>query len=192
VSATPSPLERPQRADARRNRERILDAARVVFGARGHEAQMDDVAAAAGVGVGTVYRHFPDKESLMAELVRQKFALFGERARAALDVEGEPFEVLAELLRSNLELTAHDAATQHALVSAGECVWERTVTEREQLLELVGVLIDRAKRAGTMRADVSVADIPMLMCGVSATMGQGLPGFDWRRHFELMLGALRA
>jgi AcrR family transcriptional regulator len=180
------------RADARRNRERILDAAREVFAVRGNLAQMDDVARAAGVGVGTVYRHFPDKESLLAELVRQKFALFASRARDALAAEGEPFEVLAELLRSNLELTAKDVAAQNALVSAGECVWERTAAERAELLALVDELMTRAKKAGTMRKDVRVEDVPMLMCGVSATMGQPMPGFDWRRHFELMLGALRA
>jgi AcrR family transcriptional regulator len=192
LSATPSPIDRPLRADARRNRERILEGARQVFGECGNEAQMDDVARAAGVGVGTVYRHFPDKEALMAELIRQKFVLFAERAREALAQDGEPFELLAELLRANLEHAARDAATQYALMAAGERAWEGTVREREELAALVGELIGRAQRAGAMRADVGVEDVPMLMCGISATMGRAVPGFDWRRHFELMLDALRA
>jgi AcrR family transcriptional regulator len=192
MSATPSPLERSLRADARRNRERILEGARVVFAERGQLAQMDDVARAAGVGVGTVYRHFPDKEALLAELIRQKFARFAERARAALEQEGEPFEVLAELLRSNLELAAHDAAIQQAMMAAGDRVWEQTAPERDELTALAAELIGRAQRAGTMRPDVSADDVPMLMCGVSATMSRGVPGFDWRRHFELLLSALRA
>src|SRR4051794_4271073 len=69
----PAPEERRLRADARRNRERILESARIVFSESGGEAQIDDVARRAGVGVGTVYRHFPTKEALMVELVRQKF-----------------------------------------------------------------------------------------------------------------------
>jgi len=76
-----SETERPLRADARRNRECILQAAREVFAKSGIDAQMDDVASRAGVGVGTVYRHFPTKEALMAELVRQKFRVFAAAAR---------------------------------------------------------------------------------------------------------------
>ena len=75
------------RADARRNRDRVLTAARVVFGVDGAEAQMDDVARAAGVGVGTVYRHFPTKEALIAEIVRQTFGAFALRAQEALGRE---------------------------------------------------------------------------------------------------------
>ena len=71
------------RADARRNRARILEAARELFASEDPDVQIDDVARRAGVGVGTVYRHFPDKEALMGELVRERFALFNERLAAA-------------------------------------------------------------------------------------------------------------
>lgn len=177
------------RADARRNRERILDAARAVFAEGGQAAQMDDVARAAGVGVGTVYRHFPDKEALLAELIRQKFALFAEQARAALAAEGDPFEVFAALLREHLEQAAADAATQHALMEAPAGAWERSEAERAELAALIGQLIGRAQAAGEMRTDFGVEDIPMVMCGISASMGRGM---DWRRHLELMLRALHA
>ena len=76
MTITETESARPQRADARRNRERILDGAREVFAECGLDAQMDDVARRAGVGVGTVYRHFPTKEALLGELVRQKFRIF--------------------------------------------------------------------------------------------------------------------
>src|ERR1019366_1103756 len=82
---TSSETNRPLRADARRNRERILESARLVFAESGADAQIDDVARRAGVGVGTVYRHFPTKEALMVELVRQKFRLFADRAREAVE-----------------------------------------------------------------------------------------------------------
>src|ERR1700674_5131132 len=75
--------ERPLRADARRNRERILESARAAFAESGDVVQIDDVARHAGVGVGTVYRHFPTKQALLAELVRQTFRLF---TRAAISV----------------------------------------------------------------------------------------------------------
>lgn len=182
-------MDRPLRADARRNRERILEAARVVFAQCGQTAQMDDVARAAGVGVGTVYRHFPDKEALMAELIRQKFAIFIERARVALETDGEPFEIFAALLREHLDLAARDAATQQALMEAPEAAWERSVAEREELSALIGQLIARAQKAGTMRKDFGVEDIPMVMCGISASMYRGM---DWRRHLDLMISALRA
>jgi AcrR family transcriptional regulator len=183
---------RPLRADARRNRERILSAAREAFAESGAEAQIDDVAHRAGVGVGTVYRHFPTKEQLLAELVRQKFALFAGNAREALASAGEPFEILAALLRRNAELCARDAAIQHALAGMGEIAWSQAGTELGELLELTSELVARAQRAGQMRLEVTGADIPMLMCGVSATMGSTAPDFDWRRHLELVISMLRA
>src|SRR6202043_1828627 len=106
---TPAEAERPLRADARRNRERILESAKAVFAEFGAEAQMDDVARQAGVGVGTVYRHFPTKEALLVELVREKFRLFAARAREALEQDGEPFAIFEDLLRSNAGTMAGDA-----------------------------------------------------------------------------------
>jgi len=184
--------QRQLRADARRNRERILEGARTVFAECGVDAQMDDVARRAGVGVGTVYRHFPTKEALMVELVRQKFRTFAQNARAALEREGEPFAVLADLLRQNAEVCARDAGIQHALSGFVEQVWSEAQGEFEELIAPTAELIARAQRAGTMRRDVSVTDIPMLMCGVSATMTHTGPGFDWRRHLELVISMLRA
>ncbi len=184
--------ERPLRADARRNRERILEGARAVFAKCGVDAQMDDVARQSGVGVGTVYRHFPTKEALMAELVRQKFRIFAENAREALEREEEPFVVFADLLRRNAEACASDAGVQHALTGLGEPIWAQAQTELQELNAPTAELIERAQQAGTMRPDVSVSDIPMLMCGVSATMAHNGPGFDWHRHLELVISMLRA
>lgn len=183
--------ERPLRADARRNRERILESARAVFAEHGPDAQMDDVAHQAGVGVGTVYRHFPTKEALLAELLREKFRLFSARARDALVQDGEPFAVFEELLRRNAETTASDAAVQHALAGAGEHIWKQAQAEQQELLAITGELIARARRAGTIRQDADANDIAMLMCGVCATMG-AKPGFDWRRHLDLVIDMLRA
>ncbi|MDQ6779338.1 MAG: TetR/AcrR family transcriptional regulator [Actinomycetota bacterium] len=180
------------RADARRNHEKIIEGARKVFARSGASAQMEDVARASGVGVGTVYRHFPTKEALMTELVRRTFESFLETARAALDASGEPFEVLAGVLRRNSELIAADAAVQHAIMGGGVVVWVGTERERRQLGEISHQLIVRAQRAGAMRPDVGADDIPMLMCGVCASMGHTAKMYDWHRHLELAIDSLRA
>jgi AcrR family transcriptional regulator len=189
---TETQTERPLRADARRNRERILESARDVFAGAGIDAQMDDIASRAGVGVGTVYRHFPTKETLMVELVRQKFRLFAVGAREALQRDGEPFAVFADMLRHNADELARDAGMQHVLVGVGEHIWAQAQAEQDQLNTLTAELIARAQHAGTMRPDVRAADIGMLMCGLCATMTQNRPGFDWRRHLELAIDTLRA
>jgi AcrR family transcriptional regulator len=191
VTTSSDQSERPLRSDARRNRERILSGARAVFAESGGEAQMDDVARRAGVGVGTVYRHYPTKEALLVELVREKFTLFAAEARAALERDGEPFEVLTDLMRSNAEALERDAGTQQVLAGAGEQIWTQAAAEQTELLDLTSQLIDRARRAGTIRADATAADIGMLMCGLSATMAHHAPGFDWRRYLDLVVDMLR-
>jgi AcrR family transcriptional regulator len=192
VSETLSETERPLRADARRNRERILESARLVFSECGADAQMDDVAHRACVGVGTVYRHFPTKEALMVELVRQKFRLFAATAREALEQDGPPLAVFADVLRRNAEAAACDATMQHALARGGETIWTQAQAERRELNALIEQLIARAQRAGTLRPDVGGPDIAMLMCGVCATMAHNGAGFDWHRHLELVIEMLRA
>ncbi len=184
---------RPMRADARRNRERILAAARELFASSSPDVQIDDVARLAGVGVGTVYRHFPDKHALMGALVRERFALFNERLRLALEEGGdEPFESLAAALRDNAASVAGDAATRFALMSGGEPVFEYAGDEKEEFLRLSRRLVLRARRAGELRPDFQAIDIPMMMCGVCATIDRSGPGWDWRRHLELMLDGMRA
>jgi AcrR family transcriptional regulator len=179
--------QRPLRADARRNRERILEAARIVFAEQGGEAQIDDIARAARVGVGTVYRHFPHKDALLGELVNQKFRGFADNAERALEVE-DPWEAFAGLLRANAEFCAGDVGVQQAL-ARGPAAWEFAAMELHRLRETTSRLIARAQEAGVMRPDFVVDDIAMLMCALSSTMG--VPGYDWRRHLEILLSGLR-
>jgi AcrR family transcriptional regulator len=184
--------ERPMRADARRNRQRILEAAIAVFAECGSEAQIDDVARRADLGVGTIYRHFPTKEALLAELVRQKFRNLADGARGALEEDGEPFALLEALLRREGEMCAADATLQHALSGAGEREYAYASEEIEELYVLTAELLERARAAGTLRADIQPPDIGMLMCGVASTVTSCAPGFDWRRHLDLVIEALRA
>src|SRR3954453_18750875 len=102
-------VHRPLRADARRNRERVLAAARAVFAEHGREAQMDDVARSAGVGVGTVYRHFPTKEALVQALALDLFEGLVRGAREALTLE-DPWEAFTHALWTGGNLLASDRA----------------------------------------------------------------------------------
>ncbi len=184
---TETTAERPLRSDARRNRERILVAAGEVFGAKGSEAQMDDVARCAGVGVGTLYRHYPTKAALMAELVRRKLRRFSATAREELARPGSEADGLATVLRRNAESVERDAATRYAM-GAGMEIWDTVAEEQAELVPLVQELIERGQAAGTVRADLAATDVPMLMCGVAASIDRGM---DWRRHLELLLDGLR-
>ena len=188
MTNTFSETKRPQRADARRNREQILQSARAAFAESGDVVQIDDVARHAGVGVGTVYRHFPTKQALLTELVRQTFRLFTEWAREALEADGEPFALIEGLLRRIAETAAGDAGVQYALASSE--AGAEAPAEQDELIAVIAELIERARRAGTIRPDIEAIDIGMLICGVCSAMGPR-PGFDWRRHIDLVIDTLR-
>ena len=191
TSTVSEETERQLRADARRNRERILQSARAAFAESGADAQIDDVARHAGVGVGTVYRHFPTKQALLTELVRQTFRLFTEWAREALEAGGEPFALIEGLLRRIAETAAGDVGVQYALTSsAAQAARSEAQAEQDELIAVIAELIERARRAGTIRPGIEATDIAMLICGVVSAMGPR-PGFDWRRHLDLVIDTLR-
>jgi AcrR family transcriptional regulator len=192
VTSTVSEETPPQlRADARRNRERILQSARAAFAESGADAQIDDVARHAGVGVGTVYRHFPTKQALLTELVRQTFRLFTGWAREAREAGGEPFALIEGLLRRIAETAAGDVGVQYALTSsAAQAARSEAQAEQDELIAVIAELIERARRAGTIRPGIEATDIAMLICGVVSAMGPR-PGFDWRRHLDLVIETLR-
>jgi AcrR family transcriptional regulator len=182
---------RAERADKARNRARILVAASEAFAEGGVETQMDDVAARAGLGVGTLYRHFATKEALMVALIERRFEQILEVARHGIEREdSEPFEVFADVLREGAEVAAADAAAQDALMRVGDLISSNVVSIQLELRATMQILIDRAQHAGTMRNDFSAADISMIMCGMSATMSVG--EWDWRRYLALVLDGLRA
>lgn len=188
--STPGTDVRPLRADARRNRERILAAAHAEFVVSGGDAQMDEIAVRAGVGVGTVYRHFPTKEALMAQLIRVRFEGFVASARTALEVE-DPWEAFASFLRANAAACAQDAGTQHVFFQADRTTGPRMAHETG-LYALSQQLIDRGQAAGVIRPDFCADDIGMIMCGLASALHFGAPEWDWRRHLEFLLDGLRA
>jgi len=182
------------RADARRNRERILDAARATFSEHGSEAQMDEIARRAGVGVGTLYRHFPTKDALIGELVRIKLTDFAARARAKFEDDDRPWESFADLLREQAERAARDAAQQRMIFAMTHEALERARPTITELTAANQALIDRAKAAGVIREDVVVDDVRVLMCGLGSIMAAdalGVMPYDWRRHLEFVLAGMR-
>jgi AcrR family transcriptional regulator len=181
--------ERPLRADARRNRERVLAAARKCFAEAGLDAQMEDMARRAGVGVGTVYRHFPNKEAVVDALVDDYFAQLVQRAQAALEIE-DPWEAFSTYIWGAAELLGANRGLSE--ITAGGQM--RDAAERSGVFGPVDELIARAQRAGVMRPDVSGADIPHIMCACGRVQVMGAEDHEnaWRRHLTIMLDGLRA
>jgi AcrR family transcriptional regulator len=188
--ATPPfiPEGKPLRADARRNRERIVKAARAVFADQGIEAQIDDVAKRAKVGVGTVYRHFPTKEALLDALVRERFVEIAGYANEALQRE-DAWDGFCELIWRAAERNAVDRAFCE-VVAGTDC---RVIVEDTGLAGSTAELMDRAKAQGRMRADATEMDVEIMMCGAGSVMRTILTAPDvWRRYHTLMLDGLRA
>jgi len=182
---------RPLRADARRNRERVLAAARAVFAESGREAQMDDVARRAEVGVGTVYRHFPTKETLIEAIAVDAFEQIAKRAGEALELD-DPWDGVVQTLWAGAELLAADRALSEVLAEmAGPVPVPQEI--QQALNENVSELLRRAQAAGKLRPDVVLDDIPMLMCGIGAATRKAhvCPG-AWRRHLTIVIDGLRA
>src|SRR5690242_3146508 len=151
MSAAEETAVRQLRADARRNRERILEAAKEVFGEQGADAQMDDVARRAGVGVGTVYRHFPNKDVLMGELVTEKFRSFTEAAGEALENK-DAWQGFCGLLEDTAAHMAENVALQDALRTTS-AAFEYAEPARLELNAQLERLVKRAQKEGKLRKD---------------------------------------
>ncbi len=179
-------LPRPLRADARRNREAILKAARAVFSAQGRDAHLDDVARRAKVGMGTVYRHFPTKEALLEALVRERFSEIAQFAKEALRHE-DAWVGFCELIWRAAERNAADRAFCDA-VAFTDC---SAIVMQSGLAHMTEDLINRAQAQRTMRDDATQADIPIMMSAAASVM-RSHPAEAWRRYLTIMLDGLRA
>jgi AcrR family transcriptional regulator len=190
MTTTPKPQQPALRADARRNRGRILAAAREQFAEHGLEVHMEQIARGAGVGVGTVYRHFPAKEDLLQALADERFARFAEDARGALE-DPDPWNGFCHLMRESARTVAEDRGLSEAMDQLPNLC--TASAEKVRLLELVSELIERAKASGAMRADFTAADVPSLMRGLAratAPQDDGPPAISWERYLEIMLAGL--
>jgi AcrR family transcriptional regulator len=186
ASPTPTPTQpRPLRADARRNRERIVAAARELFANAGRDVQMPDVARAAGVGVGTLYRHFPAKEDLVLALVRDQVQECNGIAREAL-ARDDAGEAIEWLVHENAAKMAGSRGLRDAMT--GIDLGDENPWHTEEARRTAAAVLDRAREASAIRADLTVDDWQALMCGLSAAIAGGA---DPTRQAELVLGAIR-
>jgi AcrR family transcriptional regulator len=183
---------RPLRADARRNREKVVAAASAAFAEVGLEAQVEDIARRAGVGVGTVYRHFPTKEALVEALAAAHFERLADIAEAAADERGEPWEIFSAAIWRAAAAVATDVAWCE--IVGGQPTAARTASRGQHRLQTaLETLIVRARRAGVMRDDATVHDIRTIMCGfghVAAAQRSGA-ALDWKRYLDIALDGLR-
>ncbi|MDT0406697.1 MULTISPECIES: TetR/AcrR family transcriptional regulator [Streptomyces] len=199
----------PLRVDAQRNLEHVLRAAREVFGELGYGAPMEDVARRARVGVGTVYRRFPSKDVLVRRIAEEETSRLTEQARAALGQEDEPWSALSRFLRTSVASGAgrllppqvlrvgvaeeHPRLPQQRTQASEELRLVADDAGASELLSVVGQLVDRARGAGALRADVSVSDVLLVI----ATPAPSLPDAAQQaaassRLLDILLEGLRS
>jgi AcrR family transcriptional regulator len=166
---------RKPRADAVRNRERVLEAAKAVFSAGGADASLEAVARRAGVGIGTLYRHFPTRESLFEAVYRREVQQLGELAEQ-LKGEAAPVDALRRWLRSNDEFVATKKGMSAALALAVQGSSELSAYSFDRLTKAIGALLDRAVAAGEIRSDISAEDVLRTLVGMCYMHGQ--PGWQ--------------
>jgi AcrR family transcriptional regulator len=156
----------PTRADARGNRIKILEVAEEVFGRGGSAASTEEVARLAGVGIATVFRHFPTKRALLEEVLVRHFARLRERAEGlagAADPGGAFFAMFGEIVAN----ASGKLAIVEAFTDAGGDFGGRAVQGGQALREAVGVLLRRAQEAGAVREDARLDEVYTLLVGVS-------------------------
>jgi AcrR family transcriptional regulator len=157
---------RQPRADAVRNRERVLEAAKAVFSAGGPEASLEAVARRAGVGIGTLYRHFPTRESLFEAVYRREVHQLAELADQLKASDVPPVEALRLWLRSNVEFVATKKGMVAALALAAYGTTDLAAFSLELLTKAIGGLLDRAVAAGEIRPVIGPEDILRALIGM--------------------------
>jgi AcrR family transcriptional regulator len=182
------PDVRRRRRDARENRERILDAALLALKRDGHKVPMTTVAEEAGVGVGTLYRHFPDREDLLAGLTERSYRLVLEHARVAVATPGTALDAIAIFF----DVTINDREALILPMHGGPVTLDEESTWlRSEISQAIEMIVRRGKREGSIRRDVNSVDI--IMCG--AMLAQPLAHVpDWdlvaRRQAQVFLAGL--
>ena len=184
-------IERKLRSDAQRNREAILDAAAVELRTRGIDASIDDIAARAGVGVGTVYRNYPTKDALMEAILRARVEPLVALAREAAAAE-DAGEAFFGFLHRVVDESSDFRALADAMDAAG---FDFNTMKREVTAELfaaIAELLAHAQQSGAVRSDVAIDDVHMLMAGIGhSAYGDGSDQSRRSRCVDLVCDALR-
>ncbi|MFD6244734.1 TetR/AcrR family transcriptional regulator [Streptomyces roseolus] len=184
-----APAAPPRRLDARLNRERLVAAAREVFAEAGPGASLNEIARRAGVGPGTLYRHFPGRTDLLTAVLRDRIETLcarAERLLGARDADGALRQWLHDFLdhaRTNQGMGSALLVETASAAGDPDC--------RRRILDAASGLLDRARRDGTARADVTVDELVHLVVGIAlSTTGGERPGPEPHRLLELVLDAV--
>ncbi|MFL6139736.1 MAG: TetR/AcrR family transcriptional regulator [Frankiaceae bacterium] len=190
ASGRRNPAGRPLRRDAQRNRERILAAARQLFAERGTDASLDDVAARAGVGVGTVYRRYHSKSALIEELIEERIDELVALAETSL-FDADPWQAFVSFLERVMEIFAADRTLAH-LVARSDRARQGIAVARARLEAPVAALVARAKADGRLRPDFADADVAMVHAMLAAVVAETpatAPDL-WRRYLVMLVDGL--
>jgi len=185
---------RPLRKDAERNRRRILDAAATVFAEHGLGASLDDIAHEAEVGIGTVYRRFPNKELLIDALFDDQISAIVALAETGLEHE-DAWEGLEFFVRSALERQAANRGLKELILGARMSAGTGCTAEgRVRIEPLVTRLVERAQAAGALRDDIDTTDMPLIqmMIGAVVDYTRNVDPEVWRRLLVVVFDGLRA
>lgn len=185
-------VPRPQRADARRNRERVLEAAEALFAEEGARVQIEHVAHRAGVGVGTVCRHFPTKQALIDAVLTVLWESLLHDARRALD-DPEPGAALRRFFAAKADVHARYLALAKGLSPEAQAS-PSVLSVKESLREVFAALVARAQEAGDVRADLSPGDIAVLCSGIAQAVELGDGTHDlgrYQRYLTIVMDGLR-
>jgi AcrR family transcriptional regulator len=181
---------RPRRADARRNRERVIQAAAEIFAAKGLEAVIPEIARRAGVGKATVYRSFPSKEHLVAAVATERLDWITTLATDALS-DPDPGAAFERVIMAIAERQSGDCAVAGSLAAD---IHLPELDEARMATHLaIGALIDRARESGDVRDDATAADVRILITGVAHVLRETRERDPavWRRFGEMIVDALR-
>jgi AcrR family transcriptional regulator len=184
---------RPLRADAERNRLRIIQAAAEVFARRGLDAGLDEIARHAGVGTGTVYRRFPDKSLLIDALVEQRLTAIEDLAEHAAALPSA-WDGLVHFLEHAVEMTVADRALTEMLFSDCGGGNQALADRKARIGPVLAELVERAKEQGEVRPDLAVTDLAMIqfMLVAGGCLGEDVRPDVWRRHLAIFMDGLRA
>ncbi|MGW1713111.1 TetR/AcrR family transcriptional regulator [Streptomyces sp. NPDC002156] len=186
------PENRPLRADARRNRDRLLEVAREAFAAEGLSVSLDEIARRAGVGPGTLYRHFPTKEGLFEAVVHERLDPLLTEAHALRDAD-DPGAALLTVLDRLVTDAVTKADLIDAIAHAGAEVQATVDATSADLHRTLGHLLTRAQSAGTIRTDITIADLMALISGILlALRHRANAGADPRLALAVLCDGLRA
>ncbi|MFC9948752.1 TetR/AcrR family transcriptional regulator [Streptomyces pratensis] len=182
---------RPLRADAERNRRRIIAAAQQVFAIRGLDVTLDDIAHHAGVGVGTIYRRFANREELIEAIFEEEIQRVIDVAEEALTHE-DPWDGLVHFFTTSSQDFADNRGLREVLM-VGTHGKDRVADARERLSPAISAVMERAQQHGSLRNDIEVTDFPLvqIMLGAATQLTGSVAPDLWQRYLILILDGLR-